>query len=101
MAMAAILAFCSIVIAAATMPSKAADPLPNWTYLNQNWNTIDRDLFYYTSQGSELIPYEWFLSLEQAGSQTLFHENLQRFGFLIGPHSLLNPDRLPLGFVIP
>ncbi|MCW3097991.1 MAG: hypothetical protein JWL77_3609 [Chthonomonadaceae bacterium] len=46
-----------------------------------------------------MMPYSWFLALERADSQTLFRENLERFGFLIPPASPKNPDALPLGFV--
>ena len=34
-------------------------------YLDQGWSADERIQFYYTSQGSQLIPYDWFLALEQ------------------------------------
>ena len=92
------LAFGAMVTAAAKSPARAGDP--PITYLNQNWSMEERNRFYLTSQGSELAPYDWFLKLEQSGSQTLFRENLARYSFLPGPASLSqNPDNLPMGFV--
>lgn len=72
------------------------------TYLDQGWSDDERDRFYYTTQGSQLIPYHWFLALEQAASTELFRsdENIRRLGFL--PAQTINdrnPDRLPIGFV--
>jgi mono/diheme cytochrome c family protein len=71
--------------------------------LDQGWSKELRELFYFTPQGSRLIPYAWFMALERPGSEALFADpaNLQRYGFLPadGPH-LLNPDGLPIGFAI-
>ena len=92
---AAALAFGGLVAATAGLPSRAADTPPD---LGQQWNAGDRDYFYTTSQGSELLPYDWFLSLEQAESPALFRQRLSGLGFLPGP-ARHNPDNLPLGFV--
>ena len=91
-----------LLAAAMTLPARAIDA-PTHTYLpqRQNWNDADRDTFYFTSQGSDMMPYDWFLSLESADNHTLFQHNLERFGFLPAPHTAKhpNPDSLPLGFV--
>ena len=34
----------------------------------------ERDDFYFTSQGSQLVPYEWFLALEQPENDRPFRE---------------------------
>ena len=69
-------------------------------YLSQGWSAADRTMFYTTSQGSQLLPYDWFLALEQPDSETLFRvDSLARFGYLPNPDKLNNPDSLPLGFV--
>jgi len=72
-------------------------------FLDQGWSTGLREKFYYTPQGSRLIPYTWFLSLEQAESTNLFADPLylNSFGWLppIDGPSSLNPDGLPVGFV--
>jgi hypothetical protein len=69
-------------------------------YLSQGWSGTDRTMFYMTSQGSQLLPYDWFLALEQPNSETLFRaDSLTRFGYLPNPDKTNNPDLLPLGFV--
>ena len=70
--------------------------------MNQGWNKDQVLDFYNTSQGSQLIPYSWFLALEQAGEQELFRDNknIRRYGYI--PQDALagrNPDALPIGFV--
>jgi processive rubber oxygenase RoxA-like protein len=78
----------------------AADP-PPVTFLDQAWSAADREWFYTTSQGSQLMPYTWFLALEQAENQQLFGaDGLSRFGYLPNPKSASNPDGLPVGFVL-
>jgi hypothetical protein len=74
-------------------------------HLDQNWTEEQRQRFYHASQGTVLMPAEWFLALEQPeikfiGSVGLFRDDayLSRFGFLpddVGPH---NPAGLPVGF---
>jgi hypothetical protein len=71
-------------------------------YLHQGWTQDERVTFYFTSQGSQLVPYDWFLALEQAGGESFFHdsENLAKFGFLPHPKdSTHNKHGLPIGFV--
>ena len=70
-------------------------------YLDQNWTKKDRENFYFLNQGSRLLPYDYFLYLEQVDSTDLFRsdENMRRFGFLPISASRMNPDRLPIGFV--
>lgn len=75
-------------------------PPPVATPLAQGWTDPERGLFYYTTQGSQLIRRDWFLALERDDSQELFlADGLKRFGYLPGEPGVLNPDRLPVGFV--
>ncbi|MGJ8620008.1 MAG: di-heme-cytochrome C peroxidase [Methylophilaceae bacterium] len=69
------------------------------TYLAQNWTDADREYFFFADQGSRLIPYDYFLHLEQAGSTVLFrnNENMRRFGLIPAPKSKHNPDAFPIG----
>jgi hypothetical protein len=70
-------------------------------YLEQGWPPEARQRFYYTTQGSQLIPYDWFLALEKAGSQERFASdaNLERLGFITQTRDdERNPDGLPIGF---
>lgn len=61
--------------------------------------------WWFTGQGSQIMPYEWFLHLEQTGSKTLFKhpENLRSYGYIYASNDNKeviewNPDRLPIGF---
>ncbi len=73
------------------------------TFLDQGWSKETRELFYYTPQGSRLIPYAWFMALETSSGQDMFADtaHLQTYGFIPadGPH-VLNPGALPIGFAI-
>jgi hypothetical protein len=73
-------------------------------YLDQNWTPALREQFYFTPQGSRLIPYDWFLALERSDDKELFSSpaNLSRFGFLYdhSSSSKLNPGKLPIGFTL-
>src|SRR5688572_17191262 len=71
-------------------------------YLKQGWSNDERIQFYFTTQGSQLIPYDWFLALEQVDSDELFRtdDHMERLRFI--PHAKdnqRNPDALPIGFV--
>ena len=84
--------------AIAQQPPSRADTQPV-TYLNQAWSQEDREWYYHFSQGSAVIAYDIFLNLEVAGGQDLFRStaNSERYGFLPGSASNMNPDGLPIG----
>jgi mono/diheme cytochrome c family protein len=71
-------------------------------WLGQNWRQDQRNRFYHIPQGNELIPYAWFLALEQPGvtKAPLFRDDsyLEGFGFIPDGVSGQNPDALPVGF---
>ena len=69
------------------------------TYLEQGWDSQLREAVYYTPQSSRLMPYKWFLALEQVDDTPRFSapENPAEYGYALpadGP-STLNPDGLP------
>lgn len=69
--------------------------------IEQGFNEEQQQGFWFTTQGTEFIPYDWFLALEQAGSEDLFRstDNINRLGYIpLGP-TKWNPDGLPLGWV--
>lgn len=71
-------------------------------WLEQGWNENDRMTFYNTSQGSQFMPYSWFLALEQAGNNKPFRaaENIKRLGYIPQDKDpTFNRDGLPIGFV--
>ncbi|MBI1205859.1 MAG: hypothetical protein GC191_01075 [Azospirillum sp.] len=78
----------------------AADDAP--VMLDQNWSETLRQLFYFTPQGSYLIPYAWGLALETPdGSERFFSgTNMARFGYLPHAANEHNPDGLPIGFAV-
>lgn len=70
-------------------------------YLEQGWSASDSLWFYNTTQGSGLMPYDFFVSLEQEGSDTLVTDSsfIDHFRYLPQHASKFNPDGLPVGFV--
>ena len=80
------------------------DPGPGVTDvqpLKQNWEDDVANEFYNMPQGSRLLPYDWFLHLEQAGSETKFRDNghIRSLGYIPRMLDLKNPDGLPIGFI--
>ncbi|WP_213806716.1 di-heme-cytochrome C peroxidase [Granulicella sp. dw_53] len=74
-------------------------------FLDQHWSGSQRQTFYHTPQGTEVMPYKWFLALEQPGIKVfgtvpMFAETsyMARFGFLPNGVDAGNPDGLPVGF---
>ncbi|TPW13479.1 MAG: lipoprotein, partial [Halothiobacillaceae bacterium] len=70
-------------------------------YLDQNWDRWDSLWFYNTTQGSNLLPYDIFVNLEQKESEVRFKDplNMNQFRYLPQRDSWNNPDALPVGFV--
>jgi len=68
-------------------------------FIEQNWDDADRDYFYFTDQGSRLVPYDLFLNLEQADNTDLLRSDhkMMSFGFVPTAKSDRNPDGLPIG----
>ena len=66
----------------------------------QNWNCRERQEFWFTDQGSQIIPYVWFLPLEQAAGTAKFSDpvNMDRYRYLPQQPTAMNPDGLPIGF---
>src|SRR4051812_32744625 len=71
----AIAAFIGLVGAGACSRSKdqkGATPPPAQSVLqpalDQGWTSADRDSFYTTPQGSQLVRFDWYSSLEQPGT---------------------------------
>jgi hypothetical protein len=73
-------------------------------WLPQNWTDDQRRRYYHLAQGSELLPYSWFLALEQPrlsikGAPPFKEASyLQGFGFIPDTVNDQNPDGLPVGF---
>jgi len=83
----------------------AASPRLETVLLDQGWSVEQRTQFHHTAQGTRLLPYEWFMALEQPCWSLLgcepFSDSayLARFGFVEGAKDdRLNPGGLPVGF---
>lgn len=88
--------------ALATSKSEKYENYSQPVYLNQGWTEAERNQFYFTPQGSYLIPYRWFLALEQPYNAKPFNapKHIDRIGYLVDEqaYSASNPDGLPVGF---
>ncbi|MGB2271779.1 MAG: di-heme-cytochrome C peroxidase [Pseudomonadales bacterium] len=106
-------------------PERGAIPINNGAmsedyktpvYLSQSWDNADSLWFYNTTQGSDLIPYDFFMVLEKIdsvcpspatidmdsdASQCLFraNDNIDLYRYLPQKKTRFNPDSLPVGFV--
>ncbi len=90
------------LLSAAVAVAGCAHNIPDdgFVYLDQGWSNADRQWFYTTTQGSQLIPYDWFLAVEQAENEDAFRSdaNINRYRYLTNvATSYYNPDGLPVG----
>jgi mono/diheme cytochrome c family protein len=70
--------------------------------LDQKWSKETAEHFWWTSQGSQIVPYDWFLALEMPDSQELFSgdAHFERLRYItVTEKSAKNPGGLPIGFV--
>jgi hypothetical protein len=67
---------------------------------NEVWTESERQRYYHLSQGSQIMPYDWFVALEQGDKAEPFiaDDNMTKFRFIPDPNPISNPDRLPIGF---
>src|SRR6266849_2756980 len=77
------------------------DQFSSVKYLVQGWTPADSMWFYTTTQGSDLLPYDFFMALEKPGTSELFRSNdtLNYYRYLPQKATLSNPDALPVGLV--
>ncbi len=78
-----------------------AGDVPLRVELAQGWSSEIRNRFWFTSQGSRIMPYNWFTWLEQPNSEQLFRntEHMEMLRYLPVDSSPSNPAGLPIGFV--
>jgi len=83
-------------------PIQAHQEIPERITLEQGWSDDTRMKFWFTSQGSQIIPYSWFTWLEQAESTDLFRhpEHIESLRYLPMSSSKANPSGLPIGFAL-
>lgn len=82
-------------------PGKLGDRYSSVRYLSQGWSPAQSMWFYTTTQGSDLLPYDFFMALEIPGGGKFFRadDNLYSYGYLPQHATRHNPDALPVGFV--
>lgn len=91
----------ALLLSGCTLNPTGDPRTPGLIYLEQGWNEAQRREFYHLSQGSQLLPYDWFLALEQPDSEALFRDDghLASLGYLpTAADPEHNPDGLPVGF---
>jgi len=73
-------------------------------YLDQGWSERDRERYYYTPQGTELLgmDYDWLANLEMPMSEERLADdrNMRGWGFIVTPGQQpnpANPGNLPVG----
>ena len=89
----------SLAVPGTAATSGDATPDADQAALPQAWTVEDRAWFYAVSQGSQIMPYAWFMSLERPDDGRLFaSDGLARFGYLANPLAG-DGDALPIGFV--
>jgi hypothetical protein len=85
-------------------------PAPVQTYdtvwLDQGWTLDQREKYYQTDQGTLIMPYNWFMSLELppnflrwTENKEMFrsNQNVSRYRLLPDPRPKYNPEGLPVG----
>lgn len=67
---------------------------------NTTLSEEELDRWYHLSQGSQVMPYDWFINLEQGDSTEKLIDDvfMSRFRFIPSRKSPLNPDGLQIGF---
>jgi hypothetical protein len=89
-----------LVVVIAALAAAVAGETRVWAQpvnLDQGWNKQTSEAFWFNSQGSRIMPYSWFIGLEQAGSTNLLSDVnfLERLGFIA-----VEGRRLPIGFAV-
>ncbi len=94
------LASATAVAAEDCAPSTFAGAVDGEVTLCQNLDAEEQQTFWFLGQGSQIIPYDWFLALRQAGGGERFAAPAHMDGFRYLPQRPTpdNPDGLPVGF---
>ena len=74
--------------------------IPSRESLDQNWSYDESQAFWFTDQGARIMPYDWFVWLEQPDNEQLFRNtaHMEMLGYLPEKSSKWNPAGLPIGF---
>ena len=82
-------------------PRPIAGLPPNFLILDQGWDDDTVQKFWFTGQGSELIPRDWLLALERPNGQPFATAaTFERYRYQPASKTVYNPDGWPVGFAI-
>jgi hypothetical protein len=65
-----------------------------------DWNPTNQAAFYYSDQGSWIMPYEWAKALKLPNGQSFLSQLTSSYGYIPNPVSPSNPEGLPVGFLV-
>lgn len=73
-----------------------------WWGVDQGWSADQRRAYWFTPQGSWMVPYGWLVVVEQATNQDRFiaPANMERLGYIPAQKDIWNPEALPIGFTV-
>src|SRR4051812_20149169 len=68
--------------------------------LKQGWDHATSEQFWFGSQGSRIMPYAWFIALEQQSNTALLRDPdfMESLGYIVVRKLPANPNDLPIGF---
>ncbi|MBY6263305.1 hypothetical protein EI613_15470 [Azospirillum sp. 412522] len=103
----ATLAASALLLSSCAEPSPPPRPVPvkppvqvnGLWYLDQGWSEEARQWYYNTTQGSQIMRYDWFMALEDPKTKQPFSKSITGYGYAAGTAGSWNPDLLPVGFV--
>jgi hypothetical protein len=82
-------------------PQTIAGLSANTLILDQGWDIERVQKFWFTGQGSEMIPRAWVLALERPnGERFATPATFERYGYLPASKTTFNPDAWPVGFAV-
>ena len=91
------LSILTVAVVQFTALAASADPTDP---LDQRWSEIDKTRWYEAGQGSRLLPLDWYLALEQPGSEALFNDDDHIRAFRYLPRTDSMGLALPVGFAV-
>lgn len=70
--------------------------------VDQGWTDADRAFFYFSPQGSPILPLDYFMALEQPESEAPFSDRdyLSGLGLIFWDDAAANPEGLPIGLTV-
>jgi cytochrome c553 len=94
--------FAAFALLGSVLIGKVGAAPPQVARLDQGWGTTQEQSFYFTPQGTVIMPVSWLAALDAAdGTPLMSPEHMRALGFLYDDHkSPANPNDWPIGFAI-